>query len=101
MRTLLRRRIQEQTADQWQDADLNELLNEGAREVQRRLIHIDPMCVAYIDVADLVSGQELYAHPAGFLYEYALKIYDVAAQKYKRIGRDDEEELRDVSDTAS
>jgi hypothetical protein len=63
MRTLLRRRLQEDTPDRWQNEDLNELLDQGVLEVQKRLLAIDPEAVKATDVADTVGGQDYYALP--------------------------------------
>ena len=63
MRTLLRRRLQEDVPDRWQESDLNELLDQGVLDVQKRLVAIDPEAVKATDIADIVSGQDFYELP--------------------------------------
>lgn len=94
MRTLLRRRLQESTADQWQDSDLNDLLNLGLHEIQKRVVAVDPFFLVYIDEADSVGSQDLYKKPVGFWYEFSLEVKDSAAGEYKRIKREDDPEVQ-------
>lgn len=96
MRTLLRRRIQETVADNWQDTDLNDLLNLGLHEVQKRIVHIDPFAFLWIDTTHLVAGQNLYKKPVGFWFEFEVNILDTNSNPstYVRLVRNDYEALR-------
>jgi hypothetical protein len=98
MRTLLRRRLQEVEADNWQDTDLNDLLNLGLHEVQKRIVSVDPFAFLWIDTTHLVQGQSLYKKPVGFWYEYELNLLDTTANppRYTRMVRNDYEALRDA-----
>ncbi len=63
MRGLLRGRLQETTANQWDDGRLNILLDQGVLDVQKRLVAVDPEAIKVQDVADLVAAQDFYQLP--------------------------------------
>ena len=74
MRTMLRRRLHETTADNWSDADLNALLEAGLHQVQKEVMKYDAAAFMYIDEAPLQANQEFYPLPDGFWYELVVKI---------------------------
>jgi hypothetical protein len=100
MRTLLRRRLQESTADQWQNSELDDLLNLGLHEVQKRVVAVDPFFLVYIDEADIVAGQALYKKPVGFWYEFELKYLDSTTGEYVRMTRDDDPDTQKMAGTS-
>jgi hypothetical protein len=87
MRTLLRRRLNEQTADNWEDTELNDLLNDALLQVQKYVLKVNPEAAIYVDTAHVVADQELYAWPQGFLYEIEVAILDTASNEYEEIDR--------------
>ncbi|OFX02421.1 MAG: hypothetical protein A3E78_01960 [Alphaproteobacteria bacterium RIFCSPHIGHO2_12_FULL_63_12] len=91
---LLRRRLQETTADQWTDSQLGDLLNYGLQQVQKYVLKVNPEAVIYVDTASIVADQELYAWPQGMLYEIELGKLDSATGKYTVVPRADMHQLR-------
>lgn len=65
MRTLLRRRLLEPTADQWDDSTLNELLNLGLSLVRKQIRKVDPEFDIRWEYRDTVAGTTWYEKPAG------------------------------------
>jgi len=63
--SLLRRRLQEPTADQWTDADLLILINLGIGSVQKLVQTIDPDAFTIATAQDIVSGTRDYNWPTG------------------------------------
>lgn len=74
MRDSLRRRLQEETADRWQDIDLNQCLNLGLVELQKEILKVDPEAFSFVDRADVVADQEFYEFPAGTWYEREIRL---------------------------
>lgn len=85
IRTLLRRRVQEVTADQWSDANLNELINLAYQRTELDILSVNPQAFMTTYRADIVSGQAFYEKPAGFNYEIAFKRLDSANSRYVRM----------------
>lgn len=85
MRTILRRRLNEVTADQWQDADLNDLINHAYQRMEMDILSVNPDAFISTYRADIVLNQQLYEKPAGFNYETAFKILDTGTSTYKRV----------------
>lgn len=65
MRTLLRRRLLEPVADQWDDSTLNSLLNLGLSLVRKQIRKVDPEFDIYWEYRDTVAGTSWYEKPAG------------------------------------
>lgn len=76
IRTMLRRRVQETTADQWTDSDLNDLINLAYQRVELDILTVNPQAFTSRYQADIVSGQDLYEKPAGFNHELSFKLLD-------------------------
>lgn len=87
MRTLLRRRVQEKIVDQWQDADLNDLLNMGLRRTQLIIKRVHPDSAINRAIRDIVSGTDLYEFPPGFVSEYLVEMLqtDGTYSKIRRV----------------
>lgn len=85
MRLSLRRRLQEDTPDRWQDADLDQDLNLGLVELQKEILKVDPEAFSYVDRADIVAGQEFYEFPAGTWYEREVRL--LSGSIYTRMTR--------------
>ncbi len=89
MRTLLRRRINEITADQWADGDLNDVLNLGLHQVQKRIMAIDPEAFIYIARAPITALEEFVPKPVGMWYEKAVRLKDSSTGLYGGIEKMD------------
>lgn len=85
MRGVLRRRLQDPLEDpdgnvidnpEWDDPELNELLNLALLEMETSILEINPLAFLSVDTFDIVAGQERYDHPPGFLYETDLSVAD-------------------------
>lgn len=87
MRALLRRRLNEVVVDQWQDTDLNDLLNYGLHQTQKEVMKIDPQAFIYLYTADIVNGRDLYDKPQGLWYEIEVALLDVASNSYSNVLR--------------
>ncbi len=88
MRTMLRRRLNETTAENWEDSVIDDLLNAAFPLVQKEVIKVDPTAFMYIDRAALVADQEWYELPSGFWYELRVKVKTSAtATRYTQIKR--------------
>jgi hypothetical protein len=88
MRTIVRRILQEETADQWEDSDLDTYLNIGLQWVQRQVMAKDPEAFIWIDTADIVTDQRYYAKPASMLHEVELGYSeDPTSTEYGRVKR--------------
>ena len=68
-RARLRGWLQEDVADQWSDADLNECINLGIRDAQKVVVALDPEGVKKTYTANIVvpaTGKDaIYSYPAG------------------------------------
>ena len=71
-RRFARRRLQERTADNWSDAEINELNNEALHLVQKEIIKVSADEFFTIATADTVVGQEFYRVPDNFWYEFEI-----------------------------
>lgn len=87
MRTLLRRRLNEVLADNWQDEDLNDVLNLALHRVQKRILTIEPEAFLYIANAPITINQEFIAKPVGMWYEKEVRLLDTATGLYGEIDR--------------
>jgi hypothetical protein len=74
MKTKLRRRLQETTADLWSDQDIEEILNLALIEMQKEVMKVDPEAFSAIDRADQVVNQEFYQFPAGLWFEREVRL---------------------------
>lgn len=65
IRTLLRRRINEQTADHWDDSTLNTIIDTVYALVLKQVRKVDPEAVLFWDYRNTVAGTVWYEKPAG------------------------------------
>lgn len=65
MRTLLRRRINEPIADNWDDSTLDSLINVAYALVLKQVRKIDPESLLSWDYRDTVAGTIWYEKPSG------------------------------------
>ena len=65
MRTYLRRRLNEQTEDDWDDSILNEFLNIGYALIAKQIRKVDPEYLLYWTYRDTVASTSWYEKPEG------------------------------------
>lgn len=82
MRSLLRRRLQEVSEDQWTDQQLNDLLNLGLYEVQKYIIRINPDYNLSYYQANVVADQDLYDLPASLIRLDEVQLKDSSGNYY-------------------
>ena len=87
MRGILRRRVNERTANKWSDAELDELLNEALKLIQKRYATVDPN--VYIEVytwtlsyAGQVANSGFWELPAGTWRVLEISRLDTTSGKY-------------------
>jgi hypothetical protein len=65
MRTYLRRRLNEQTEDDWDNDILNEFLNIAVASIHKQIRKVDPEHLLYWEYRDTVAGTSWYEKPEG------------------------------------
>ena len=80
--TLVRKRINEATADQWSDNDVNSAINSGYQQMEMIILESDPDAYIKVDRAALVADQHEYAKPGSLIAEIDVSILDSASGKY-------------------
>lgn len=80
MLAVLRRRLNETTAENWDDAYLYDMLGAALMLVQKEVIKVDPTAFMWIDQAPLRANNEWYPLPAGFWYELEVGIKSSASE---------------------
>ncbi len=85
MRSLLRRRINEVSADNWADADLDDILNFGLHKVQQRIMAVDPEAFIYKARTPVVANEEFIDKPVGMWYEKSVRLLNTASNLYETI----------------
>lgn len=65
IRTFLRRRLQEETADDWSDDDLNALINLAYALVAKQVRKVDATFLLHWEKRDTVAGTNWYERPEG------------------------------------
>jgi hypothetical protein len=96
LRTELRARLQEETEDQWSDADLNAKLNlSGLQKLQLYILSVDPeafVSTYRTNVVNASSDPELlriYPWPDGTLYELEVAYKGASDTRYRVLERVD------------
>lgn len=65
IRTMLRRRLNEVSADQWDDSTLNTLVDLAYALVLKQVRKVDPEALLFWDYRNTVSGTNWYEKPSG------------------------------------
>jgi hypothetical protein len=65
IRTMVRRRIQEEEADDWSDNDLNTLINVAYALVAKQVRKVNPTFLLHWEHRDTVAGTNWYEMPEG------------------------------------
>lgn len=94
MRDILRRRLQDKNADEWTNGQLDDLLNVGLHKTQREIMKLDPEAFLWVDKADIVVSQELYAWPTSRWFEVEVGKLDSASGTYTPLKRLDWRQTR-------
>jgi len=87
LRTLLRRRLQEGTADNWSDAILNTILDHALSRMIGEVKRVDPFAFVTTSLVNTVSGTATYAKPADAWGIYEVALLDSATSEYRPIKR--------------
>jgi hypothetical protein len=74
MRTLLRRRLNDSSGDNWTNVELNELLNEGLHLIQKEVLKFLPDAFMHVYHGPVTIADEFYPLPDGFWYELSVGI---------------------------
>lgn len=101
LRARLEKRLQDTTTEQWSLAEKNDLLNDGLREIQKRIMFIDPFFLIEENVADITINEARIKKPLGFMYEFSLERKDPTSGIYSRMYPIDDEESRQRDSSAS
>jgi hypothetical protein len=65
IRSLLRRRLNEQIADQWDDSTLNTLIDLAYALVLKQVRKVDPEALIFWDYRNTIAGTNWYEKPSG------------------------------------
>lgn len=65
IRSLLRRRLQETIADNWNDSTLNTFIDLAYALVLKQVRKVDPEAILFWDYRDTIAGTTWYEKPAG------------------------------------
>jgi len=93
--TLVRKRLNEASADQWSDADVNTGVDVGYQHVENIILQSDPDAFIKVDRADLVNAQHEYAKPASLINALELSVLDSSTSKYDVIEKASYHDVRD------
>lgn len=96
LRELLRRQVNEVDPDDWDDTQLNDLLNYGAHQVQKEILKVDKLAFMFRDLRHIDANEDLVDKPQGMWYEWRLEKKDASTGVYKRMRRKDYTTVRDV-----
>lgn len=102
-RAMVRRRLNERAADGWDDLEINELVREALKLVQKWVVKVDAfafMAIAYVDTIAGTAG-EFYALPGDFWYEFEIGYKATGSSSYTRLERDGYETIREFSSDAT
>lgn len=94
MRSVLRRRLNELTQDNWTDVMLDDLLNTSLAQVQTDVMQVVPQAFVNIWRQDITAGQEFYDKPVGLQYEYLVRLKDTGSGLYFQIRNGDYYQLQ-------
>lgn len=86
-RTMLRRRINEETAVSWTDSELNDFLDVGLQQVQTAILAVDPEANLFRSRIDIVADQALYEIPSNLLTVRALKKKNATSGLYEEMAQ--------------
>jgi len=82
IRTLLRKKLNEDVADQWSEDVLSELIDAAYGLVQAEIRRLDPQGLVFWSYADIVSGTQYYEKPAGTWGQVSIRLKDAITLAY-------------------
>lgn len=85
IRSLLRKRIQEDTADQWSDTDLNLLIELALQDLEREVLAQRGDAFTRISTAPWTEAKTRYLLPAGNLRILSVEVRTSTSAAYKKI----------------
>lgn len=97
IRTLLRRLVQEDTADNWTDAVLNDLIDHAYARMIGEVKRVDPEAFVATSTSNIVAGTATYAKPADNWSLVEVNLLDSATGLYKPIRRVEYDKTRPPS----
>lgn len=83
---MLRRRLQEGTANRWENSDLNMVLGLGLQEMQKKILTLNPDAFKYVDRADIAANKEFYEEPLGTVTIFDVRIKSDSTGLYESLG---------------
>jgi hypothetical protein len=96
MRGILRRIVMEDTAEQWEDSDLNTLLDTALASFQEYVMLVDPEAFMEWQTANIVVDQRYYVKPASIHHEIELGYSsDPTTNAYIPMKREDYAKVRE------
>lgn len=102
-RTFIRRRLNERVADDLQDTEIDDLINEALKLVQKKVVAVDAYAFVEIAYSDTVAGTagEFYDAPPGMWYPFEVNYKSSSSAAYVRIKKGDYHSLRETGDGAT
>lgn len=98
MRGVLRRRVNEQTPDNWSDVELNETLDEALFWVQKKVMRVDPLAFMAWSRTSLVANESFYNRPVGSWWEFEVAVKGSPSDtKYTPLPRQPYKAIRDFT----
>lgn len=85
IRTLLRRQIMEVTPQNWDDLELNDLINFGVHFVQKEVMKVDPEGFLEWVRRNITAGESFYAKPDGSWWPNQVRLLDPTSGKYTKL----------------
>lgn len=97
MKGLLRRRLADTAVVDYEDVDLNQILNDALPFVQKAVIKVDPTAFLLVTRQHIVAGVDLYRRPEGTWSVMKIKARQ-SNGAYRSLGQPiDDEQLESIS----
>jgi len=96
MRSVLRRRLNEQTPHNWTDVELDDLLNEALFWVQKKALRVNPLAFLTWTRTTLKKDESFYKRAVGSWWEFEVAVKaTAAATTYTPLKRHPYKEIRE------
>lgn len=102
-RLFIRRRLNERLPDDLNDLEIDTMMSEALKLVQKRVVAVDAYAFVEIAYSDTVVGTagEFYDAPPGMWYPFEVNYKSSSSAAYVRLVKKGYHEIREASDTAS
>lgn len=101
MRDMLRKRINEETANDWTDTQLNSLLDVALGQTQRKVLRFNPLAFLAWYRAPITANESFYRRPIGSWWEYCVEVkLTAAATQYTELVKRPYRIAREALDSA-